>query len=231
PEIQEKLKNPRPIHGQRAVDLYEALAKSINAKYINANWDKDTVKSKLQYTKKKYDKAKAIVTSTGQGNTETETLESQLLDICPFYHELDAVYSCSLARNPRPERQYGGTVVDPDLADDKRESSIPAFVGDLDDFPIFNDLTDPLETRSVIEPVRDESEEPPQKRRKRNPKNAVEVFGESIDKIMDISKKSEVQYREFENMRVELRKRETVIELREEALSEKLLDIEQRHHG
>ncbi|KAG0355495.1 hypothetical protein BGZ54_001131, partial [Gamsiella multidivaricata] len=74
----EKLSNPRPIAAQRLIDLYDELANLVNKKY-SVHWGRDTVKSKIQYAKKKYDKARTLATLTGAGDTDIETLRSQMI--------------------------------------------------------------------------------------------------------------------------------------------------------
>lgn len=106
PDNHQRLIKPRPISGQRACDIHAEIAKYVNSKH-GTNWDKDIVKGRIQYTKKKYDKARTEMTATGAGDTETETLRERVLAICPCYDRLHAVWGGSLARNPPPPRQAG----------------------------------------------------------------------------------------------------------------------------
>ena len=69
------------------------------------SWDVVTVKSKIAYTKKKYDAAQMMTTATGAGDTEDTTLRDAMLAECPYYDRLHAVYAGCLKRNPPPPKQ------------------------------------------------------------------------------------------------------------------------------
>ncbi|KAF9990035.1 hypothetical protein BGZ80_005889 [Entomortierella chlamydospora] len=106
-DINEKLINPRPVPGQRAVDLYDEIAAKVNAKH-GTKWDRKAIKSKLQYAKAKYDAAKKIARSLGDGEDESDkSLKEQIEAICPPCNKFHAVYGGCIIKNPPPERQYG----------------------------------------------------------------------------------------------------------------------------
>ncbi|KAF9972591.1 hypothetical protein BGZ73_004292, partial [Actinomortierella ambigua] len=66
-------------------------------------WSREKVKSKIQYGRKKYDMARALLDETGQGVMDETALRAAMLTIIPEYDRLDAVYrSSSLVRNSLP---------------------------------------------------------------------------------------------------------------------------------
>ena len=58
-----------PTEGNKPVDLHKEIAELVNKKH-KANWDAVAVKSKIAYTKKKYDAARKLATATGAGDAE-----------------------------------------------------------------------------------------------------------------------------------------------------------------
>ncbi|KAG0248342.1 hypothetical protein BG011_000178 [Mortierella polycephala] len=83
-----------------------------------------TVKSKIQYAKRKYDAANTKRKETGAGGTDKETLRDIMLDICPDFDGFHAVYGGSLARNPPPSQQtlnYQGVVIPDDEPEEQEE--------------------------------------------------------------------------------------------------------------
>ncbi|KAF9116772.1 hypothetical protein BGX27_011086 [Mortierella sp. AM989] len=202
PEIYEKLINPRPVSGQRAIDLYVEIAKKVNAQH-GTKWDKKAIKSKLQYAKSKYDAARKIVLETGSGDKEKsdgedeidESLKEQIEAICPPYNKFHAIYGGCIIRNPPPERQYGhsGTTLG------KRAASIEEAL-EVDNINIDNTIYDDLED-SEVEDFRSErsdsvrpatSEDPqqvasrPEKRRKTKGDDPATQLKQNFDQISEM---------------------------------------------
>jgi hypothetical protein len=110
PYTYKRLSNPRPVIGQRAVDIYLELANSVNIKH-RTNWDADTVKSKLQYARKKYDAARHLAMSSSESDTDEETLFSKVRSICPYFEELHRIWSECSVRNPPYSKEYSDRAI------------------------------------------------------------------------------------------------------------------------
>lgn len=100
----ERLHRVAPTAGHRPADIHKEIAEIVNSKH-NTTWDAVAVKSKIAYTKKKYDAARKLANATGAGDTEEITLTDSMLDECPFYEKLHRVYIGSLKRNAPPPKQ------------------------------------------------------------------------------------------------------------------------------
>lgn len=126
----ERLHRVAPTAGHRPADIHKEIADIVNTKH-NTTWDAVAVKSKIAYTKKKYDAARKLANSTGAGDTEETTLKDAMLDECPFYDKLHSVYIGSLKRNAPPPKQP--LRLEPDR---NTELNGPLVIGDstVDDF-------------------------------------------------------------------------------------------------
>lgn len=99
-----RLNAPRPVSGCKPIDVRKEIAALVNRTH-GTEWDESNVKSKIQYAKKKYQDAKAILASTGEGNTDYAILRKRILEICPPFDRLHAVYSGTLSHDAPPPVQ------------------------------------------------------------------------------------------------------------------------------
>ncbi|GJJ70119.1 hypothetical protein EMPS_02468 [Entomortierella parvispora] len=130
----ERLHRGAPTAGHRPADLHKEIAEIVNSKH-NTTWDTVAVKSKIAYTKKKYDAARKLATVTGGGDTEEITPMNAMLDECPFYEKLHKVYVGSLNRNaPSPKQPQRPEIVRNSELDESPavdDSTIDEFEGAL----------------------------------------------------------------------------------------------------
>ncbi|KAG0211047.1 hypothetical protein B0O80DRAFT_497149 [Mortierella sp. GBAus27b] len=219
-ENYERLTKKRPISGHKLTDVHDDIAKYVNSLH-GTTWDRSTVKSKLQYVKKKYDQARDIMSSTGEGNTDTETLSDRVLILCPPFDKLDTVFGTSLSRNPLPPvqtlpPQHGDPVnprgPTPEMVDE-------GDVGDVDsDYQSIDD--------TASHSTRESSSDRGNKRRKTD-KNPSATLQEHFNLVAQAAERQRIAK---DNMTDELRRRHEAIETRERDLTERLLDIERKHH-
>ncbi|KAF9200166.1 hypothetical protein BGZ59_003444 [Podila verticillata] len=102
-----RLNAVRPTPGNKPIDVRKEIAAAVN-NAEGTDWTEVTVKSKLQYVRKRYMEAKALkVSSTGEGTIGTVTLDSRVKEICPVYERLATVLSGSLVNNGPPPVQAG----------------------------------------------------------------------------------------------------------------------------
>lgn len=94
-----RLNDKNAISGQKPADVKRQLAKRINEQE-GTDWTPEQLKTKLQYLTRRYDQARKIKNSTGEGDTETETLKKRIEDICPVFDRLSEVFETDLDRNP-----------------------------------------------------------------------------------------------------------------------------------
>ncbi|KAK3813907.1 MAG: hypothetical protein J3Q66DRAFT_345088 [Benniella sp.] len=95
----------RPSPGKKPGDIRKKIAEH----------DESTVKSKIQYARKQYLKAKDTMGSTGEGDSEDGKSRSSILEICPDYDRFHTVYSGSLSLNgPSPIQSTDAQVIDSD---------------------------------------------------------------------------------------------------------------------
>jgi hypothetical protein len=116
----------RPSPGKKPGDIRKKIAEHVNS-IAGTSWDESTVKSKIQYARRQYLKAKDTMGSTGEGDSEDGTLRSRILEICPDYDRFHAVYSGSLSLNgPPPIQSTDAQVIDSDsdLEDNESDGSM-----------------------------------------------------------------------------------------------------------
>lgn len=117
PKNYAKLSNPQPTAGKKVGDIHQEIATFVNTK-CGTNWTRENVRVKIQYIKKKYETATALLESTDEaGDTDENHLRDDIQHICPYYDALDKIYGCSsrrLARNPvLPPRPVDPRVLSP----------------------------------------------------------------------------------------------------------------------
>ncbi|KAF9419838.1 hypothetical protein BGZ76_004195 [Entomortierella beljakovae] len=239
PYTYNKLNNPRPTSGQRAVDLYNELAKAVNDKH-GTDWDALAVKSKIQYSKKKYDAAREITKKTGEGDTDEETLRSKVLGICPDYDRFHAIWGGSIVRNPPHSKEYGlkvsnnsqESVRPPESTEDifrqpidDSSDAYDSYDTASDAFPVQDNISVIDETRSV----REESEEPGRKRRKVKKNDPATFLENSFTSFQQSIKQAQSSAGEIGAYRAELRSREVALDEKEKNLQEILMDREKYH--
>ncbi|KAF9154798.1 hypothetical protein BGX20_004588, partial [Mortierella sp. AD010] len=128
-ENHKRLNNPRPVSGSKPIDLQREIAVHVNA-LNGTEWDEGHVKSKIQYARKKYQDAKTLANSTGEGDTDKTTLRKRMLELCPDYDRFHAVYSGTLTDDPPPpvqsSRYAKGHAFDSDTNSDSTDSEVEA---------------------------------------------------------------------------------------------------------
>lgn len=97
----QRLMNPRPISGNRVVDIQQEITTQVNER-LGLECTISQIKSKIAYIKKLYRQA-VNMNSTGAGGDILERQEAR----CPPFQRLDASFSSSLALNHPPIRQTG----------------------------------------------------------------------------------------------------------------------------
>ncbi|KAF9170834.1 hypothetical protein BGX20_008440 [Mortierella sp. AD010] len=99
PHNHERLNKKSPVSSQRVVGLYQEIAKFINEKH-GTDWDREKVKHKIIYSKKKYDAAKKLSRQARRGETKgLNDLRKQMLAICPHYDKFDVIWGDTVAKN------------------------------------------------------------------------------------------------------------------------------------
>ncbi|KAF9401754.1 hypothetical protein BGX21_000751 [Mortierella sp. AD011] len=156
PDNHMRLNNPRSIPGKKQGDLYQEIADQVNNIH-DTDWTLETVKSKIQYTKKKYGEATTILEAS-QGNTDEGILCEKIHAICPDYERFHAAYSSALSKNP-PEQSIESLE---DEAEDTDDSD--------DDNGIADNISEDMVEvhRPTVDDVRSNTGELERKRRRRN---------------------------------------------------------------
>ncbi|KAF9183258.1 hypothetical protein BGZ51_004147 [Haplosporangium sp. Z 767] len=226
PHNHEKLNRKRSISGQKTSGIHDEIAKYVNG-IKGTTWDRGTVKSKIQYTKKKYDAARALSTATGAEDTDKEELRSKMLAICPHYDRFHAVYGDSLARSPPPPHQSascpnGGILnmesdpeisdLDDDATDTASEANLSFKLRELDE-------TDLQTTRS-------RSKTPAVKRRKRNLFKITEELQESLAGIKEAASQAGAR----ETSWVEREKEREKVLVERERIHQNILSKQSQEH-
>ncbi|KAG0303360.1 hypothetical protein BGZ98_006763, partial [Dissophora globulifera] len=104
PDNHARLYAHQPLAGNRPIDIHKEIAELVNKKH-GTTWDTVAVKSKIAYSRKKYDAARRLAEATGVGDTDETTLRDAMLEKCPFYDRFHAVFAESLKRNPPVQKQ------------------------------------------------------------------------------------------------------------------------------
>ncbi|KAF9383876.1 hypothetical protein CPB97_006156 [Podila verticillata] len=217
PETHEKLRNPHPISGCKQVNLFDELAKSVNEKHRFEGvdkWTSATVKSKVQYFKKKFDKARSIMTSTGEGNTGTEPLESKVKKVCPYYNELQAIYASNLSRNPVPPVQFGQIF-------GRSRSITPAVIRETSIQNLDESEIESIADDEPLHAIEVSHEDKQSKRRKKNPA-PVDTYSDWLDEMLELARSSDTQLQLF-------KERETALIIKEQQFQDRLDRTEQQH--
>ncbi|KAG0359183.1 hypothetical protein BGZ54_010076 [Gamsiella multidivaricata] len=116
-----RLNTVRPTVGNKPIDVRKETTIFVN-KAEGIIWTDVTVKSKLQYVKKRFMEAKTLKRKTaGEGTIGMVTLDSRMKDICPVCERLVAVLSGSLVNNGPSPVQAGskrGLTLDEETEED-----------------------------------------------------------------------------------------------------------------
>ncbi|KAF9104942.1 hypothetical protein BGX27_009873 [Mortierella sp. AM989] len=233
-----RINNPRNAPGHRLNDIYKEIAIHMNSIH-NLGWTFETARAKVFYTKSRYQVARDVMNAplpkTGSPATDERSMlkrREKALFICPLYDSLQVVYGDVF---PPTSRQAALR-----LENERPNNSDK-------DVPSRNSTYDDEDLSSLSS--RESSYEPDPKRRRTNKSSevannsdapvelavaVVEPVRETID-VREVGEPSirqkfvELEARDLEETRMELRRREQLIEEREKESHQRLLDSEKRH--
>ncbi|KAF9346293.1 hypothetical protein BGX26_002214 [Mortierella sp. AD094] len=184
PDNHMRLNNPRPTSGKKPRDLYQEIADYVNSIH-DTDWTHET---------------------TGEGDTDKETLREKIRAICPEYERSHAVYSSSLSKNPPSPKQ--STVFSDDEVEDKDDGDNNNGISDSISEPTVEEL---LDRQSTVDEVESNIGEPERKRRQKKT-TAIDTMVRFATATMNESttraKVTESSLRDIEEVRQDLRQRE-----------------------
>ncbi|KAF9211576.1 hypothetical protein BGZ59_007883 [Podila verticillata] len=221
--------------------LQEEIAQLINQRNLDSGketatkWTKSTVKSRMEYLKKKYNLASAELKKTGAGDNDDGTLMDLVRDICPCYDKLSTVFRGTLLQDPPPPRATL-TLASLSTPSDQTSLATPAisstsvtertppynsseFISD-DDFSVSNS------TGQGSNPAKAEKYEGPFKKRQKVV-NMPEALHESFNRLeqtaeqvmlIDIKEREDIRQDSYHRQEM-LAQREDTLRQRDEALN------------
>ncbi|KAF9997588.1 hypothetical protein BGZ79_008728 [Entomortierella chlamydospora] len=230
----ERLKNPKPIAGHKIGDLHKEIAKYVND-CCGTDWKPQQVKTKIQYAKDKYIKARDIPRKTGGGDTDDQTLKDRVLSECPEFDRFHAVYVGSVVLNPPPPKHsivlsddelHNSTDSDPETSDFDEDINGSM----LDDEDLIPCMASMIENEQENTPGPSQaqatrtSKPPPTKRRKGNRNELFDAHDASIlDSLKELKETAEMNQLSSSNFREamkDLRRKEQAMEERERKWTE-----------
>ncbi|KAF9092684.1 hypothetical protein BGX27_001755 [Mortierella sp. AM989] len=226
PENHQRLNNPLPLPGRRACDVHQEIANYVNSLHSDLKWTVDNVKSKIQYAKKKYVEARAIINST-DGDIEDATFCEQALTLMPDYNRFQAVYGASLDRNrPRPKKSV---VYLDDLPEDN--SDIEVNIADEIPEPTAEDR------QLTMDGVESSVSELNRKRRRRYELSVPQHVNDSmagfttaeVTEPSTRAKAAESSLADIAETRRDLRRRELIMEEKEKKSYQRMVDVERKY--
>ncbi|KAI7817221.1 hypothetical protein BC939DRAFT_496824 [Gamsiella multidivaricata] len=159
------------------VGLHRKILQLVTKKYGQI-WTLKQVKANIHYAQDKYKKAKDMAKQTGQYTDEDGTSRKKMLQECPFYDRLDAVYMSNAVINADPPID---TFSLPREEQPEYESEVEASAFDDEQF-------DSDESDNAIDSVSVESSSTPRKAKSSMPpsaKSRKRKQGESIASIRE----------------------------------------------
>ncbi|KAF9108900.1 hypothetical protein BGX27_008186 [Mortierella sp. AM989] len=218
PDNHMRLSNPRLTSGKKPRDLYLEIANYVNSIH-DTDWTHVTVKSKIQYAKKKYEDAISLIKNTGEEGIDKEIIRKKARAICPDYERFHAVYSSSPSKDtpppppPPPPPPKQSTVFSDQEVEDKDGSDNDNRIAENIPELAVEEL---LDRQPTVDEVESNIGEPERKRRQKNdhetPYQATDTMTAfataAMAELTTRAKVTESSLRDIEEARQDLRQRE-----------------------